>query len=141
MDFHYINTNEAYGRERAYKTWLNLGYAFTNGQLKYGNKLGNMNPADLVFMYVKKKGIKAVGRVITEWDGIEYHEPIIPAPKVDNEFRIQVNWFIVIPNGFVSPAKVKEILGYPFYSSGACARIKKKDKAENLLRHILRMLD
>lgn len=63
MQFHYINTNEAHRQYGAYKKWLNLGYGFTNGELKFGEKLGNFQPGDLVFMYVKGRGIKAVGMV------------------------------------------------------------------------------
>ena len=138
MQFHYINTNEAHRQYGAYKKWLNLGYGFTNGELKYGKKLGNFQPGDLVFMYVKQRGIKAVGMVMQKWDGIEYLEPTIPS-DTGNEFRIRINWFGVLPDGFLSPSEIKEILGYTF--SDATARINKQDKAEKLLRHFLQILE
>ena len=138
MQFHYINTNEAHRQYGAYKKWLSLGYGFTNGEMKFGKKLGNFQPGDLVFMYVKQRGIKAMGMVMEEWDGIEYHEPIIPS-DTNNEFRIRINWFSVLPDGFVSPSEIKEILGYGF--SATTQRIKKQDLAEKLLRHFLRMLE
>ena len=137
MQFHYINTNEKYRQSGAYKKWLYLGYGFTNGELEYGEKLGNFQPGDVVFMYVKKHGIKAVGMVIQKWDGIEYHEPIIPSDTA-NEFRIRINWFSILPDGFISASKIKEILGYTF--SAATGRIK-PDLAEKLLRHFLTMLE
>ena len=139
MDFHYINTNDGYNEKDTYKTWLNLGYAFTNGQQRYGAKLGTLQPGDLVFMYVSGKGIKAVGMVIKEWDGIEYRQPIISSSTANNEFRIQVNWFIVPPDDFVPSSKVKEIMGYDFVQT--CARINKRGAAEKLLRHMLQMLE
>lgn len=138
MQFHYINTNEAHRQYGAYKKWLNLGYGFTNGELKFGEKLGNFQPGDLVFMYVKGRGIKAVGMVMEEWDGVEYREPIIPS-DTNNEFRVRINWFCVLPDGFVSPSEIKEILGYGF--SATTQRIKKQDLAEKLLRHFLQMLE
>ena len=138
MQFHYINTNERYRQSGAYKKWLNLGYGFTNGELKYGKILGNFQPGDLVFMYVKEYGIKAVGMVIQEWDGIEYREPMIQS-DTNNEFRVRINWFSVLPDGFVSPSEIKEILGYNL--PAATARIKKQDLAEKLLRHFLQMLE
>lgn len=136
MQFHYINTNEKYRQSGAYKKWLNLGYSFTNGELKYGEMLGNFQPGDLVFMYVKEHGIKAVGMVTQEWDGVEYREPIIPC-ETNNEFRIRTNWFSVLPDGFVSPSEINEILGYDLRP--ATARIK-EDLADKLLRHFLQML-
>ena len=60
MQFHYINTNEAHLQYGAYKKWLNLGCGFTNGEMKFGKKLGNFQPGHLVFMYVKQRGIKAM---------------------------------------------------------------------------------
>ncbi len=138
MQYHYINTNEQYSQPGAHKKWLNLGYGFTNGELKYGKKLGKFQPGDVVFMYVKKHGIKAVGMVMQEWDGIEYHEPMIPSDTA-NEFRIRINWFSVLSDGFVSPSEIKAILGYGF--SATTQRIKKQDFAEKLLRHFLQMLE
>jgi len=44
MDFHYINTNDGYHGRDTYKTWLNLGYAFANGEQRYGAKLGTLQP-------------------------------------------------------------------------------------------------
>ena len=139
MNFHYINTNDGYHDEDTYKTWLNLGYAFTNGERLYGEKLGTFQPGDLVFMYVSGKGVKAVGMVIKEWDGIEYRQPIISSSTANNEFRIRIDWFIVPSDDFVSPSTVKEIMGYDFVQT--CARINKRDAAEKLLRYMLRMLE
>lgn len=140
MQFHYINTNERFQEEGrwAYKTWLNLGYGFTNGARQYGEKLGSFEPGDLVFMYVNKMGIKAVGMVIKPWDGIEFKQPIIPGGDNRNEYRVQINWFIVLPDGFVSPSNVKDIIGYSL--TGTTARIN-GIAGEKLLRHILAMLE
>ena len=139
MKFHYINTNDGYQEQDTYKTWLNLGYAFTNGERLYGEKLGTFQPGDLVFMYVSSKGVKAVGMVIKEWDGIEYRQPIISSSTANNEFRIRIDWFIVPSDDFVSPSTVKEIMGYDFVQT--CARINKRDAAEKLLRNMLQMLE
>ena len=139
MDFHYINTNEKFIKG-AYKKWLRLNYAFTNGaKQRYGETLRHLKPGDLVFMYVSGKGIKAVGMVIKEWDGIEYREQIIPCPSsIINEYRIPVRWFIVIPDDFVPTSKVKEILGYTVRQTRE--RIE-QNMGQALLRHILEKLD
>ena len=90
-------------------------------------------------MYVSEKGVKAVGMVIKEWDGIKYHEQIIPCPSsVINEYRISVRWFITIPDDFVPPSKVRKILGYPVTQTRA--RIK-HNLGQTLLRYILEKLD
>ena len=139
MEFYFINTNESNREGEPYKKWLNLGYAFTSGdRQRFGKKLGNPDPGDLVFMYVSGKGIKAVGMVLKKWDGIEYHEPLIPSPPDRNEFRLQINWFIVPQDRFVPRSKVKEILGYDLV--GTSARIN-HDMAEKLLRYMLQMLE
>ena len=139
MDFHYINTNASNREGDTYKRWLRLGYAFTSGNKKrYGKKLAKLHPGDIVFMYVSDKGVRAVGMVIKEWDGIEYHEPIIPSSPDRNEYRIQINWFIVPPDEFVSPSKVRELVGYDLV--GTTARIiSNRDGAEKLLKHMLQM--
>ena len=139
MDFHIINTNDKLV-EGSYRTWLSHDYAFTNGpKERYGETLRSLNPGDLVFMYVSGKGIKAVGMVIKEWDGIEYRELIVPCPSsVINEYRIPVRWFIVIPDDFVPSPKVKEILGYPVTQTRA--RIE-HNLGQTLLRYILQKLE
>lgn len=147
MQFHYIMTNENDYEECAYKKWLKLGYGFTNGDRKYGEKLEEFKPGDLVFMYVNDKdvktdmdtGIKAVGMVIKKWDGIEYKELMISSLHTKNEYRIEINWFIVIPDGFVSPEEVRKILGYGL--SQTTARINKVDERVRLLRCILEKLE
>lgn len=139
MKFHCINTNEG-GRDREnYKTWLSLGYAFTNGDESFGETLRALKPGDLVFMFVSGKGIKAVGMVIEEWDGREYREPIISSESTDNEFRIRVNWFIVLTDGFFSAAKAKEIVGYAFWVQTR-SEIRKRDAANELLREMLKLV-
>lgn len=139
MVFYFVNTNESNREGEPYKKWLDLGYAFTSGdRQRFGKKLGNPDPGDLVFMYVSGKGIKAVGMVIKKWDEIEYHEPLIPSPPDKNEFRLRIDWFIVPPDDFVPPSKVKEIIGYSLV--GTSARIN-SDAAERLLQHMLQMLE
>ena len=138
MDFHYINTNDKL-IEGAYKKWLRFNHAFTNGsKQRYGETLRSLNPGDVVFMYVSEKGVKAVGMVIKKWDGIEYREQMIPCKSATYEYRIPVRWFIVIPDDFVPPSEVKEILGYPVTQTRA--RIK-HNLGQTLLRYILQKLD
>jgi hypothetical protein len=136
MQFHWINSNEKY-HEGAYRKWIAHGFGFTHGDSIYGRKLEVFQPGDLVFMYVDDMGIKTVGTVIKEWDGIEYHEPIIPSSGVNNEYRIEIKWFIVLDD-FVSPKEVEEILGYPLI--GTTARINKRDEREDLFQYILQKL-
>lgn len=77
--------------------------------------------------------------VIKEWDGIEYREQIILFPSsATNEYRIPVRWFIVIPNDFVPPSKVKEIHGYRVTQTHACIE---HNLGQTLLRCILQKLD
>ena len=80
-----------------------------------------------------------MGMVIKEWDGIEYHEQIIPCPSsVINEYRIPIRWFIVVPDDFVLLLKVKEILEYLVTQTRA--RIE-HNLGQALLRYILQKLD
>lgn len=139
MKFHCINTNEGGQDLENYKTWLSLGYAFTNGDKSFGEKLRALKPGDLVFMFVSGKGIKAVGMVIEEWDGREYREPIIPIESTDNEFRIRVNWFIVLTDGFFPAAKAQEIVGYAFWVQTR-SEIRKREAANELLREMLKLV-
>lgn len=71
-------------------------------------------------------------------DGTEYLEPIIPSPPDRNEYRIQINWFIVPPDEFVPPPKVRELIRYDLI--GTTARIiSNRDGAEKLLRYMQQM--
>ena len=111
MEYYWINSNEKHYKG-AYKRWLRDGFAATYGSReRYGVLLREFNPADILFMYVNKAGIVAIGEVKEKWDG-QAHVNSDPDQKTDvkHEYRIPVSWEI-IPT--VPPYKVTNILKRP----------------------------
>lgn len=134
MNFYWLNSNEN-RYEGGYRKWLAHGFGFTFGSVTPKK----LEPGDLVFMYVNKKGVKAVGMVMNHWDGVAYNQPLIPQNQADHaEYRIEINWFIVLDD-CVPHKEAMEILDWHTRSE-AIASIE-CDKGEKLLRCILKKLE
>ncbi len=104
MEFHWINSNEKHYKG-AYKRWLRNGFAATYGSLEpYGKLLKDFNPGDILFMYVKRTGIMAVGKVMEKWNGRTHFNPDPDQrTEVKHKYRIPVRWEIILPEGDCVP--------------------------------------
>jgi hypothetical protein len=110
MEYYLMNTDAESLRFSPHDIWIEQGYAFTGGQVYYGELLGRLEPNDVCFMYVNKSGVMAVGKVLEKWDGKVYAPPVI-YPDGTNEYRIKVDWFLDRRGKPIGISDVRDIIG------------------------------
>lgn len=140
MEYYWINSNEKHYKG-AYKRWLRDGFAATYGSReRYGVLLDEFYPGDILFMYVKRTGIIAVGKVMERWDS-RTHYTLDPDQKTDekHEYRIPVSWEIILPEGdCVRCAEALDILDLKTYNIQATTVHLDRGLGEQLYNHIRR---
>ena len=151
MSYHYINTDTDALKCSPHAKWIEYNSAFTSGETpadykEYGEEvLGKLAKGDILFMYADMIGVVAAGRVCESWDGCSYEGTarLIYQDTKYTEYRIGVDWCLMIPDNPINPQAVREIFGwrYPGWGwRGTRLRIKDEntDKAKQLLSEIQR---
>lgn len=110
MEYYIINTDAISLGFSPHDIWMEQGLSFTGGEIHFGELLGRLKPNDICFMYVNKKGVMAVGKVLENWDGKVYAPPII-YPNGTNEYRIKIDWFLDRRGKPIGISEVRNIIG------------------------------
>ncbi len=111
MKYYIINTDAKNLGASPHDTWMEQGFAFTGGEIHYGELLGKLEVNDICFMYVNKNGVMAAGRVLEKWDEKVYSSPVIYGG--DSEYRIKMDWFLDLRSKPVGVSEVGDITGIP----------------------------
>lgn len=109
MNYYIINTDANSLGFSPHDVWIEQGLALTGGSIYYGRQLGRLEPDDICFMYVSKRGIVAVGRVLERWNGKACSPPLVYSE--DKEYRIRVMWFLDLRYRPVGLDEVRDIIG------------------------------
>lgn len=118
LTFHYINTNAKHLPDDGGKIFKNR-VAVTYGEWKFGKKLRNVTPGDIVIPYVSdgytqgQGGVKGFGVARAPWDGddVTGQEQIYPS-AASREFHLPMAWTVVLPERLiVTPEEKKDIIG------------------------------
>lgn len=113
MSYYFINTDAKSIGRSPHSLWLEKGYAFTSGPIKYGKLLNRLKPGNTLFVYASKIGIVAIGKVLEQWDGQTYHdEPEIYPDLHDNIYKIKVKWFSEMATNPISAAEIRQVGGH-----------------------------
>ena len=110
MKYYIFNTNER-NAPGQYTVWLERDLAFEHAYPNEPKGVDALEPGDLVFMYINKLGVKAIGKVLARRDTIAYRYPdhmIARLQRTDrNEYRIPINWYLVLEEP-ISHAELKD---------------------------------
>ena len=132
MKYYFIGNDETPNNHLFHKAWIEDGYAYTSGDEKYGNCLKKIKKDDVLFCYVGKTGVVASGKVMAEWDGVGYQDPIYEDRREQGKvYKIKVNWFRDLTN---SPIPHKKLTRCgPFSVRQTLQEIKNKKTATKIL--------
>jgi 5-methylcytosine-specific restriction protein A len=106
----WINTDKKTHKYSPHIQWIEAGYAFTGGDIHYGQYFLPVQLGDTLLMYANEIGIVAVGEALETWDGLSHQPQIIY--QHDNEYRLRTNWFLDLKSCPFSLEKIKSSLGY-----------------------------
>lgn len=147
MNFYYINTDANTLGYSPHAKWIKYEYAFTSGDdtqegyEKSGvDKLGNLEPGDILFMYVSGAvGIVAAGRVTDCWQGSSYkgNDRLVYQDTDCTEYRIPVDWCLPIVSNPVTLDEFREVMEWKPTSAppGTLGAID-EDKGRKLLNEV-----
>ncbi len=110
MPTYWINTDKKFHGHSPHTQWIDAKYAFTGGDIHYGQYFKPVKPGDTILMYANNIGIVAVGEALEAWDGISHQPQIIYLH--DNEYRLRTNWYLDLTLSPFTLDKIKSILGY-----------------------------
>ena len=112
-DYYFVNSNrDTFSDEDEDGTQVySHGVTVTYGPQKFGDKLKPMEPGDVVFHWVDKVGVRAVGGVTGYWDGkaVNGDERVYPS---HTEYHLPTRWLVVLDeDDAITSSEVKEITG------------------------------
>jgi hypothetical protein len=111
MKYYMMNTDTKTIGRSPHPEWVEKGYAFTEGNINYGNKFKILNIGDLLFAYASKVGIVAVGEVEELWDGKTYNGIIDVYPNPNsNVYKIKVEWSKILAQP-ISSVEIRNLGG------------------------------
>lgn len=141
MTKHYFFNTEAksFGGVSPHDQWLAYGRACTSGRIIYGRILGLLEPGDVCFMYVNKKGVMAVGRVLKHWDGQAHNPPLIHRNDNRPEYQMEVDWYLTLLGNSISPTALRGVVGHT--PRHAVERIHDHKAGQHLLAYAQRHAD
>ena len=142
MNYFYINTDTSALGYSPHAEWIKYDRAFTSGDAlggyhKYGERvLGALNPGDMLFMYVRGRGVVAAGWVCEFWDRCGYRgkNRLVYRETEYTEYRIGVDWCIKVAYNPIRPSDLREIIGWT--PRRTLQRIKDTAVAERLFEEI-----
>ena len=138
MNYYYINTDTDALGYSPHAKWIKHNHAFTSGDYEqYGVQvLGKLEPGDICFMYVTKRGVLAAGRVAESWAGSSFKgaDRLVYQYTEYTEYRIRVDWYLPVVYNPIPPEDLREIIGWT--PPRALQSITNTNKAERLLREI-----
>lgn len=142
MAYYYINTNANNSGPDRYKVWLKLNLAFTGGHERYGKKLKKLKPDDICFMHVAGEGVKAVGKVLEQWNEKPYYEDLKVSEPGQTEYRLKVEWWIYLRKP-IHRSEHNKIIGWGPRSTvrHTVQEIRNHEAAEKLFRCMLQYAD
>lgn len=113
MAYFFVNTDaKSLGGESPHDRWMELGYAFAGGPIRFGQKFARMVAGDECLMYANRIGLVAVGRVLEPWDAKEHSDPLVyREPYRDTEYRLRVDWHTDLRRNPIRPGELTEALG------------------------------
>ena len=143
MNHYSINTEaKAFKGHSPHDQWIAHRHAFTSGDHeKYGVKvLGKLEPCDICFMYAKRTGIVAVGRVCEHWNGCCYKGEdrwiYRECSEEYTEYRIPVDWYLQFIAEPISTDEVRKVFGWesPGWGWQRTLHSIEEDQASELLK-------
>lgn len=113
MSYYLINTDAKTIGRSPHSVWLEKGYAYTGGPIKYGNLLNRLKPGDTLFVYANKIGIVAAGEVLDPWDKQTYYnEPDIYPDQNEKIYRVKVKWFSEMGSHPILASEIRQVGGH-----------------------------
>ena len=138
MKYYYLNTDRDALGYSPHAKWIRHNHAFTSGDYEqYGVQvLGKLEPGDICFMYVTKRGVLAAGRVSESWAGSSYKgsDRLVYQYTEYTEYRIRVDWYLPIVDNPISIDELRDIVGWT--PPRTLQPITDTDKAGRLLKEI-----
>ena len=91
----FVNTNEKYALGQ-YPVWIDHKLAFTHGGDADRKLLQQLSPGCICLMMIDAQGLKAVGEVREDFDGIPHRTHMVKREEIPDfdEYRIKVDWFL-----------------------------------------------
>jgi hypothetical protein len=126
-----FNTNESYG-PGAYARMFERNVAAVYGYANGPANLEGSKPGNRVFAYVNRQGLRALGTVVDgsvhPGEGIFFRD----GRQCPDEYYLQVNWDLVLPEDQALSACEARELGYELPVRSVFARLKNGPKARKL---------
>jgi hypothetical protein len=147
MDYFFYNTdsNKIFEQPRPrFPLLIKQGFAAVGGGQKYGEKLGQLTPDDILLMYENGIGVVAVGKVRKHWDAASHTVPMYFTPTEMGgltggayEYRIEVEWFLDLSSSPISLDRLRERFGYKTNATVTRGTINKRVKQRTEIAQII----